>query len=390
MNYILLKQLDDALKTEKAEIDLYAKQHGTLPEIVNTNDQQVLYHNSTIPVDGNNFLSQIALNNTTHKEELMRQLSFSINVGGNNYNVVINKSQEETDDVIKLVVLIATSTVGIILLASYIINQIVLKRLWHPFYKTIEQLEDYRLQKLQPVHLPSTNVQEFSLLNETIKSLLQRIEQDYRILKDFTGNAAHEMQTPLAIISNQVESIMQDEVMIRTHQEAILNIEEATKRLAKMNQSLLLLAKIENRHFTLVENVDWHEILNARLHELLDIVNNQQIEVIFHQCILTSKFHQQLADILVTNLLTNAIKYNCLKGKITITVISNGFTVANTSYIPELDAQKIFSRFYRHPDTEPEGYGLGLSIVQQICLMAAYKLTYQYKDNMHCFKIELC
>ena len=213
------------------------------------------------------------------------------------------------------------------------------------------------------------------------------VEADYHTLKEFTGNAAHEMQTPLAVISANTESLMQDESILRLHHESIFTIEDAVKRLSRLNHSLLLLTKIENRRFDLNEKVDWNILVQQRLNELQDLVTAQKITVQVNAAAAVTLFHQHLADILITNLVSNAIRYNFEGGIIEIQLDCRQLTVSNTSGLPALEPTKIFSRFYRHPQTKPDGNGLGLSIVQQICMLAGYDLHYQYADNRHIFSV---
>ncbi len=385
MDHVLVKQLDESLETEQAEMAQYAKQHGNLPEIVNTNDQQVYVKEISQPIATAVYASSKTFNKNEQKKELMRQLVFGLSVSSKHYQITVNKSQEETEDLLKLIVLIAAVMVAFILLAGYIINRMVLKRLWQPFYSSMHTMANYQLQ--QPLHLPATTIEEFNLLNSTMNSMVARVEQDYQVLKEFTGNAAHEMQTPLAVISTNTESLMQDEAVLLHHHATISTIEEAAKRLSRLNQSLLLLTKIENRRFELDENVQWDVLVKQRLSELGRLATSQSLHITVHTVPVTTVFHQQLADILISNLLGNAIRYNMEGGSLNIELNEKELVIANTSPIPALDSTKIFNRFYRHPETKAEGNGLGLSIVHQLCNRAGYTLNYHYTGKEHVFTI---
>jgi signal transduction histidine kinase len=243
------------------------------------------------------------------------------------------------------------------------------------------------LQEQQSLHLPSTSIAEFNLLNATMNGMVTRAEQDYAALKEFTGNAAHEMQTPLAVISGNTETLMQDESVLEKHHATISTIEEAAKRLSRLNQSLLLLAKIESRRFALNEQVAWETLIRKRLAELNGLAESQQLSITIQAVPVTTTFHQELASILVSNLLANAIRYNYAEGSVKVVLDANGLTVSNTSTLPPLDGNKVFGRFYRHPETRHEGNGLGLSIVQKLCKLAGYGLSYNYDDDQHVFSI---
>ena len=97
--------------------------------------------------------------------------------------------------------------------------------------------------------------------------------------------------------------------------------------------------------------------------------------------------NRQLIDILTSNLLNNAIRYNVQNGSILIKLADDELCIANSSFLPALDNQKVFQRFYRHADTKQEGNGLGLSIVKEICSVAGYNISYAYLNNQHQFSI---
>lgn len=387
LDYVLVTQLDDALRTEQAEIVQFTQEHNSLPEIINTNDQQIYFSEVTVPVLGKKYISQEGWNPLEKEREWMRELVFGISLKGKNYKVTILKSQEQNKDFLKLVVMIAAAMIALILLAGYTINRVVLKRLWQPFYHTINQISGYNLQKQQQLSLPVTKVDEFTLLNRSLNGMASRVESDYRTLKEFTGNAAHEMQTPLAVIAANTESLIQDESVLRNHHYEIATIDNAAKRLSRLNQSLLLLAKIENRRFELNEKVEWASLISQRLNALDDLIAAQQLQVTVHAVPVTTIFHLYLADILLTNLLGNAIRYNIEGGYIDIDLHEMALTISNTSSLPALDTAKIFNRFYRHPETKADGSGLGLSIVEQICHEAGYTLSYRYLNNRHVFSV---
>lgn len=387
MDHVLVKQLDESLEVEQSEIVQYAKEHNKLPEIVNTDDQQTYISETTIPVSKTMYAFKKMLNKEDHVEERIRQIVFGIEVSGKHYQVTVNKSQEGMEDFLKLLVLIASIMIALILLAGYIINRVALKRLWQPFYHSIKKISSYQLQQQQALQLPSTNIEEFNLLNVTMNSMVARVEQDYQVLKEFTGNAAHEMQTPLAVIASNTESLMQDEAVLLQHHSTISTIEDAAKRLSRLNQSLLLLTKIENRRFELNENVQWDRLIEQRLTDLNELTSSQKLQITVDAVPVSTVFHQHLADILISNLLGNAIRYNYEGGTINIQLNETNLSISNTSNIPALDSSKMFGRFYRHPETKIDGSGLGLSIVQQVCKAANYKLTYQYVDEVHLFAI---
>ena len=390
LDYVLVRQLDEALETERQEIEQLAAKYNRIPEVVSTYDQQVIFSEVAQHVLHSQYVSLKAWNSMEKETEWMRKLVFGLSINGTKYNVAVFKSQEQKESFLELILLIAAAMIALILLAGYVINRIVLKKLWQPFYNTIAQISKYDLKKKVLLQLPATKVDEFSLLNSSLNDMAKKVSSDYQTLKEFTGNAAHEMQTPLAIITANTESLIQDEFVLQNHHKSIATIDHSAKRLSRLNQSLLLLAKIENRQFELNELVDWKELVLNKINSLEDLAAAGHLKIETNLQTVTTIFHQHLADIIISNLLNNAVRYNAVGGLISIKLSGDKLSVSNSSVIPELDKTKVFDRFYRHPETKADGSGLGLSLVNQICSEAGYVAGYQFINNLHTFSINFC
>ena len=169
LRYILVRQLDEALRTERNEIRQYVNEHNQLPEIVNTKNQQIAYYEVGVPFTDNEYASAKAENK--HDDDWLRQLIFGITAGGKNYRIVVSKSGVETEDLLQLILLIAAGMIALVLLAGYFINRVIIQRLWKPFYNSINNVEQYNLTRQQPLHLPAENIEEFNLLNESLNKM---------------------------------------------------------------------------------------------------------------------------------------------------------------------------------------------------------------------------
>ncbi|MFP5042099.1 sensor histidine kinase [Parasediminibacterium sp. JCM 36343] len=387
LHYVLLRQLDKTLQSEQSEIVQYIKEHNQLPEIVNTSDQKTAFTKTNAPFQETQFATQMVWEEKEQENIWLRVLSFHVAVAGQHYKVTVTKSQEETEYLIQVIVLIAIGMIGVIIIVGLIINRIVLKKLWQPFYNTIHLITQYKLASHQSLVLPDSTIDEFALLNKSLANMAGKIEQEYATLKAFTSNAAHEMQTPLAVIASRAETLMQDDAVLQNHHASIATIEQSVNKLSRLNQSLLLLAKIENHFFELTETILWDELIKQKIEEVAELNSSNQIKTTIDVVPVAAVFNLHLADIIITNLFNNAIRYNVAGGAIDIALTANYLVIGNTSSLPALDIQKIGSRFYRHPQTTQPGNGLGLSIVQQVCAIAGYKLQYSYIDSMHCFKV---
>ena len=389
LRVVLLKQLDDALHTEQTEIISYVQMHNKLPEVVNAYNQQITFALIRDPLPEAVYYSEKAVDPENKEIEWARKLGFGITVAGKNYRVIVSKSQVETEDLLQLVIMVGAGMIALILLAGYAINRMVIKRLWKPFYKTVQEVEQYQLARQQALQLPVSGTSEFDLLNQQLISMTERAQQDYQVVKEFSANAAHEMQTPLAVIRTHTEAMMQDEQILQQHNKSIQTIEQSVNRLTRLNQDLLLLARIENGQFSLQEKIDLNKIIQQKTEELAELLSSKKITLQEQLTSVHIDCNQHLAEVIVNNLLNNAIRNNKEGGIIKIELTPEQLIISNTSLLPALEKDKISRRFYRHPETKADGNGLGLSIVSQVCTVTGYTLQYDYQQGLHVFSITL-
>jgi two-component system, OmpR family, sensor histidine kinase QseC len=387
LRHILVRQLDQSLESEQQEIVQYIQQFNTLPAVIQTNDQQVYFNETHTPGQHRKFYSIYQFNPVEKHNELFRTLRFPITVNQLGYDVIVSKSQTGTEDLLRLIIMVTVGMIALILLTGFFINRTILGRIWKPFYQTIDKVKTYHLSSQQPLHLEPTSIDEFSLLNENISGMTERTQREYKSLKEFTGNAAHEMQTPLAVIRTKLDLLIQNESLLASHAQPVQEIEQAVYKLSRLYHSLLLLTKIENQQFVINEPVQMDKVISHKLEELSEIAEAKKITIEIKLAPVAIIFHQQLAEILTGNLLNNAVRYNRENGHLSVTLNKQELIISNTSELAALDEKTIFQRFYRHPDTKQDGNGLGLSIVKQICDLAGYELTYGFLNGRHTISV---
>jgi signal transduction histidine kinase len=385
LKFILIDQVDEDLKIEQHEIQTYAGKYHQLPEIIPVRDQRTSYQ----PVEkdgGNRQFASMWLKDTAEKEpELYRQLTFYLAVNQQWYRITVRKSLEGTDDMIRSIVTITLATILLILVVSFFINRLVLKKLWQPFYDSLAAMQQFELGKNKRPHFPATAIEEFNIMSETLSHATAKAHEDYRYLKEFTENASHELQTPLAIIRSKLDVLIQDEHLSEQQSRTVQGAYEAIRKLARLNTGLLLLAKIENGQYTETATINVSERIRAKLQQFGELVASKDLHI---TTAMDGQVHIQvnpeLFDILVNNLLSNAIKYNRQSGNINIVVKEGLLEISNTATSAGLDESLIFKRFAKSGSAK-EGVGLGLAIIKQAAEVSGFETSYTYKDQQHYF-----
>jgi len=386
LSYILNRQLDETLRSEQQEITEYVSAHNRLPDFQNTRHQWFNAVAATQPISRACIKNIKTYNRREREYEATRQLVFTIQADKVLYVIDVNRSEAETEDLLKLIIILALGMIGVILAFNYFVNRRLVNHLWKPFYNTIGGIKNYFVAFEKPMQLPREPIDEINLLNESLNEMTARIYREYQALKSFTENASHEMQTPLAVIRTKIELLLQSDVLKEKDIKHLLSIDSAANKLAKLHQSLLLLTKLENRQFAAAEIVDLSKIVEDKMVELEDIFASRGFVPRISIEIVSVSLHQHLAEILVNNLLNNAVRYTPPGGVIEIVLNGNCLSVANTASSGPLDNEKVFKRFYK-TQNGTEGTGLGLAIVKEICNVAGLEISYLFENNMHIFII---
>ncbi|MEI8346673.1 MAG: inositol-3-phosphate synthase, partial [Pseudomonadota bacterium] len=159
---------------------------------------------------------------------------------------------------------------------------------------------------------------------------------------------AHEMQTPLAIIRNKVDTLLASKGLSEEQITLIASVDVSIDRLNRLNRGLLLLSKIENGQFIRFRDINLSDVIGEVLSELLELFGMRSISYEYNpnQCLIVS-MDPDLAGIMVNNLLTNALKYTPAGGKVIITIRDEEFRVSNSGIAPLTGGEKVFNRFYR-------------------------------------------
>lgn len=280
----------------------------------------------------------------------------------------------------------------VVALALFITMRFATKKLWLPFDDTLQKVEQFNLAQSNVPLFMETDIHEFTRLNHSLEQLMKKDKETYRIQKEFTENASHELQTPLAIIRSKLDLLMQEDLN-ESQMPLVSDLYNLTIRMGHLNRNLLLLAKIENEQYTTLEEVDIVSLLSDSL-PLYDTLRNDIILHLDDRRIERGKKRLRanpvLLECLLKNLIVNAIRHTTSNGEIHILVEDNRLTVSNSSIngMP-LNASTLFCRF-RSGDVRQKGNGLGLAIVKAICDFHHWTVTYRFEAGCHQFIVNFC
>jgi signal transduction histidine kinase len=169
------------------------------------------------------------------------------------------------------------------------------------------------------------------------------------------------------------------------HQFASLqSASEALNKLSRMNQSLLLLTKIENEQFALKSLVDMKLLLEKKVEQFKELWEDKLLTASLDIKPVTLNVNKELMELLLNNLFSNAIRHNFDNGNIFISLDDQKLVVSNTGAKAPLSKVHLFQRFY-NPSNSSTSNGLGLAVIRQICEASGLKVEYDYEDEKHVF-----
>jgi two-component system, OmpR family, sensor kinase len=384
LTFISERELDESLVSGKNKIAQQIENATSLPQL-----PPLILVKEVKDISGKEmeFKDTMIYNSTEKEMEPYREISSVENINGKFYSIVVRRSLIETED-IRLTIGLSVGGVLLLLLAGlFFINRKIAESVWTPFYNNLGILRKFSFEQSEPVMLQSSGIVEFEELNHTIEKLISKVHADYQQLKEFTENASHESQTPLAIIQSKLELLMQHTGLDEEQAALIESIGLAVQRLNKLNHALLLLAKIENRQYSAMEDLNLSEIVKNQIGQFTDLIEAREITLNM-QVDKDIKMHGDhlLLDVLLFNLLNNAVKHNTPKGTISIRLSSAQLVISNLGKPLTIEPDKLFERFYK-ADPSSGSLGLGLSIVRKICEVSGYQVSYLVVKNLHTITI---
>ncbi|HKK41224.1 MAG TPA: HAMP domain-containing sensor histidine kinase [Bacteroidales bacterium] len=314
-----------------------------------------------------------------------RQIRRVISANGKTYLITARDTLPENSDLAITIAFVTGVVLILLLLSLYLANRKLSLRIWRPFYRILADLKRFSYNDPGFTFSPAGNLEEFIELKSDLEILTGKIISDYRMLKRFTGDASHELQTPLAIIQSKLETLMQLNDLKSEHYELISSAYTQTIRVSRLAQTLLLLTKISNDQFPDRQIVNISVITEEKIIILSESYSEKQFtieeDIKPGVNIETNTF---LFESLIMNLLTNAFRHSASHATIEIILDENEMIISNSGPAPAFDTEKIFDRFFKG-DKSSSTHGLGLSIVKEICSVNNWEVRYIYENGRNNF-----
>ncbi|MGN6492443.1 MAG: sensor histidine kinase [Agriterribacter sp.] len=256
-----------------------------------------------------------------------------------------------------------------------------------PFNKSLKAIESFNLRQKEKLQLPQTGTKEFKQLNAFLQKMTAKAVEDYNTLKEFAENASHELQTPVAVMRGKLE-LLAESGLEKEQARLIADIQTALEKLSRINSSLTLLTKLENHEYEARQPICFSELIHETIQTYSELADMKSLTIttdIRNEVLLY--LHPSLADLLLNNLMSNAIRHNIPNGTIHVTLTNSFFSITNTGRKPEVPTAQLFKRFKKSNQCD-NSIGIGLAIVKQICDLNNFPIQYSFENGSHELKMK--
>ena len=255
---------------------------------------------------------------------------------------------------------------------SGILAYFVSGRALKPLRSFASQVEKVQLNNLADMRIDEDVLPEFRQLSRSFNQMLERLNNAFAAQRQFTGNAAHELRTPLALMQAQLELFSAEHPDVRPETAEFLKLlREQTERLTQMTRTLLEMSNL--RHVARNERIQLAPMIEEIFTDLAPLSDKRGVTLTAEgDGIMTGS--DALIYRLIFNLTENAVKYNRPGGSVRVSVTQKLekllLRISDTGCgIPEVYQRSIFQPFFRVDKSRSREYGgagLGLSLVWEI------------------------
>ncbi|MFN4144615.1 MAG: sensor histidine kinase [Runella sp.] len=389
MQKLYLDDIEEALILRKKEFQAYHLPTFTLAEIPQWNK----YNRDTKIIDTLQTLQKDSLFQQSFYDELdnelepYRVLYSPIRIENKPFVLLVRQNLIENEDLIFNILGLYAGLLVLLLAGLFGLTKYFSRHLWKGFYATLQQLETFELDKTDAPTFEKTQIQEFERLNSVLQNLIQKSIAVFQSQQEFIENAAHELQTPLAVLQAKLDTFLQMPDLSQAQMQALDSLYELLARLNRLNKNLLLLSKIDKPSFHNLENINLKTLIEKQITFFAEqaLQKNIRLEIGTLENV-TIKANQTLTEILLSNLLLNAIRHNHENGLVSISLTQNNLQISNTGQASPLPESKLFQRFAKM-DSSTQGNGLGLAIIKKIVDLYQWSIQYAMKNHLHTFTI---
>ncbi|MBI1306394.1 MAG: hypothetical protein GC181_07255 [Bacteroidetes bacterium] len=301
------------------------------------------------------------------------------------FQIRVQTNIEEEDETLIVIGTFAFVVYLMLVIGFIILNRRISRKTWKPFYALLGQLEKFEISNPVNTQFPETGIYEFNKLNEALKKLIDHSVKSFQIQKSFTENAAHELQTPLAVLRTRLNAFVQNKNLSETQLQLVNELEAPITRLTRINKNMLLLSGIENRQYEEVQKVDLREILHQSMELMSDFLKNSGLTFsIINEDPVVVEANSFLCETVIQNLISNAIRHSEEPGIIELDMSGNKLSISNPGKTALVDSS-LFTRFSGKKKTS--GVGLGLSIVREVCSQYGWEIQYRF-EGKHILEIQ--
>jgi signal transduction histidine kinase len=342
---------------------------------------------SDMGVRSDSIVGKMLYDSIAKEQEPFRVLYAPVNINGKRYTYTERINLLEMEGMVFSIAGMFLFIIIVLLIGIIWISKATAAKIWSPFYNTLNQIQDFEIDKNKPPHFIATDIDEFDRLNKSLERLIEKNTAIYKSQREFVENAAHELQTPLALFQNKIDTLSQ--LHLNEDQSSLVaSLNTDVSRLNRLNKNLLLLSKIDNESFLEKNTIVLNDYIKKHLDFFTEQANAKNLTIITEfTSTLNVTGNTALTEVLINNLFLNAIRHNEKNGKIIITILENELIFLNSGQNTPLKIEKLFNRFSKANPSSP-GNGLGLAIIKKITELNHWKISYTFHNNLHSFSVK--
>lgn len=339
-------------------------------------------------VKRDSIVGKMQFDSISKEKEPFRILYTPVVINGKKYTYIEKSNMVEMEDMVLSVASLFLCIIIILLIGIIWISKTTAAKIWKPFYNTLDQIHNFEIDKNKAPQFVATDVDEFDRLNKSLERLIVKNTAIYKSQREFIENAAHELQTPLALFQSKIDTLSQFSNLSEEQSELLNSLNNDVSRMNRLNKNLLLLSKIDNDSYFEKNNISLQASLNRHLDFFIEQAESKNLSVVIeNKTDILIHSNTVLLEILINNLFLNAIRHNIKGGKVMISTTSDSLIFSNTGKNVGLNSEKLFNRFSKS-DPSSQGNGLGLAIVKKITELNNWTLNYSFSENQHNFTVK--